>query len=276
MVQKRFAMVNVGRKCSIAATAVLLGGLANAHDFWIEPSSFSPASGSQVDIRLREGVDFKGNTLPYIPEWFSDFSQTTSAGREAIESIPGDDPAAVLVARDDALLIGYRSNRAFVELPSEKFNSYLDEEGMEFIRKERIAKGEDAAPAPEYFVRCAKTLLQTGEPGASEVFGTILGYTLELTPLRNPYLQKVGDELTFQLEYRGEPAAGLLVQAFTADNPTDRQRIRTDGSGKAVVKLNRPGIWMVKAVNIQSIMGDPKAKWQSYWASFLFELPDND
>jgi len=269
-------MFNVRRKCSIAAVAVLLGGLANAHDFWIEPSSFTPAPGAQVDIRLREGMDFKGNTLPYIPEWFSDFSQTTSAGREAIESIPGDDPAAVLVARDNALLVGYRSNRAFVELPAEKFNSYLDEEGMEFIRKERIAKGEDADPAPEYFVRCAKTLLQTGDPGASKVFGTVLGYTLELTPLSNPYLQKVGDELTFQLEYRGKPAAGLLVQAFTADNPVDRQRIRTDSNGKAVVKLTRPGIWMIKAVNIQSIIGDPKGKWQSYWASYLFELPNDD
>lgn len=260
----------------LACTALFACNTGSAHDFWVEPDSFRPAPEASVDLRLREGVDFKGNTLPYIPEWFSDFSRTSTTGREAIESIPGDDPAATIVAQNGASLIGYRSNRAFVELPAEKFNSYLDEEGMEFIREERIARGEDAEAAPEYFVRCAKTLLQTGPADSSQVFSSKLGYTLELTPLSNPYLLKAGDELTFRLDYRGKPASDLLVQAFTADNPTERQRIRTNSKGEAVVTLNRPGIWMIKAVNIQPIIADPKAKWQSYWASFLFELPEDD
>jgi len=260
----------------LACAALSACNAVNAHDFWIEPDSFRPAPEAAVNLRLREGVDFKGNTLPYIPEWFSDFSRTSTTGREAIESVPGDDPAATLIARNGASLIGYRSNRAFVELPAEKFNSYLEDEGMEFIRKERIAQGEDAAPAPEYFVRCAKTLLQTGPADTSEVFSTKLGYTLELTPLSNPYFLKVGDKLTFRLDYRGKPASDLLVQAFTADNPTERQRIRTNSKGEAVVTVNNPGIWMIKAVNIQPIIADPKAKWQSYWASYLFELPEDD
>jgi Domain of unknown function (DUF4198) len=260
----------------IACAALLASNTGIAHDFWIEPDNFRPAPEEPVELRLREGVDFKGNTLPFIPEWFSDFSKTTTKGREAIESIPGDDPAAIIVARNGATLIGYRSNRAFVELPAEKFNSYLDEEGMEFIRKERIARGEDDKPAPEYFVRCAKTLLQTGPADASQVFGTKLGYTLELTPLSNPYSLQAGDKLTFRLDYRGKPARDLLVQAFTAENPTVRQRIRTNSKGEAVVTVTEPGTWMIKAVNIQPIIGDPQAKWQSYWASFLFELPNDD
>jgi hypothetical protein len=260
----------------IACTAIVFVSTVNAHDFWIEPDSFRPAQNSPVEIRLREGMDFKGNTLPYIPEWFSDFSQSSTAGREAIESTPGDDPAAILRAPEGPLLVGYLSNRAFVELPAEKFNGYLEEEGMEFIRKERIARGEDDKPALEYFVRCAKTLLQTGPVGDDQVYGNTLGYTLELTPLSNPYLLEAGDSLTFRLVYRGKPASNLLVQAFTAANPTARQRIRTDDNGEAVVKLTEPGIWMVKAVNIQPIIADPKAKWQSYWASFLFELPNDD
>ena len=38
---------------------------------------------------------------------------------------------------------------------------------------------------------------------------------LELIPEQNPYAMAVGDDLTFRLLLRGEPAAGLLVQAFT-------------------------------------------------------------
>jgi len=243
----------------------------HAHDFWVEPDSFRPESGSTVDIRVRQGMKFRGDTLPYINEWFQDFSKVTAAGREDIISIPGDDPAARLPVPDGALLIGYQSNRAFTELPAEKFNRYLVDEGIEFVRELRIANGEEELPAPEYFVRCAKALVQSGEPGG-DVFATELGYRLELIPVSDPYAATAGDSLTFRLLYRGKPAEGLLVQAFTREEPQNIQRLRTDKNGLAAIKLNSAGVWLVKAVSIQPLAGVPKAKWLSHWASFLFEL----
>jgi len=251
--------------------ALLISEAALCHDFWIEPDNLLPDSGSSVDIRLREGVDFKGNTLPFIPQWFDDFSQVTAAGRSPVESVIGDDPAATIVAGDGALLLGYRSNRNFVELDAKKFNGYLEEEGIEFIREQRIAEGQDDQPAPEYFVRCAKALIQTS-PDDADIYRTELGYILELIAENDPYQLTPGDELSVRLIYRGKPAANLLVQAFTRDNPEKRQRIRTDANGQATVQLTEAGVWMIKAVNIQPIIGDPKAKWQSYWASYVFEL----
>lgn len=259
----------------LLAIACSFSGAANAHDFWIEPDELAAQPGEQIQIRLREGMDFKGNTLPYIPEWFRDFSVVTSAGRTEVESIPGDDPAAQLVVNDDVMLIGYHSNRNYVELDAEKFNGYLEEEGIEFIRQQRIERGEDDLPAPEFFVRCAKALVYSG-PSADPIYRTELGYTLELTPQSDPQAVSVGDNLPFRLSFRGEPAPGLLVQAFTRGNPGSRQRIRTNESGMAEISINEPGIWLVKAVNIQAIIGDPKAKWQSYWASFVFETNDDN
>jgi hypothetical protein len=251
--------------------ALLSAESALSHDFWIEPDNFRPEANESVQIWLREGVDFKGNTLPYIPEWFADFSQVTAAGRSPVESMLGDDPAATLKAGNGALLLGYRSNRNFVDLDAKKFNSYLEEEGIEFIREQRIALGQDDQPAPEYFVRCAKVLIQTGLDGG-EIYKTELGYILELVPESDPYNLTPGDELTVSLSYRGEPAVNLLVQAFTREKPELRQRIRTDEDGKATIQLTQAGVWMIKAVNIQPIIGDPKALWQSYWASYVFEL----
>ena len=251
--------------------ALLITNTALAHDFWIEPDNFMPEPNAAVDIRLREGVDFKGNTLPYIPEWFSDFSLVNTSGRSPVESIIGDDPAATLVIGDGATLLGYRSNRNFVTLDAKKFNGYLEDEGIEFIREQRIAAGEDDQPAPEYFVRCAKALLQSGAEGG-DIYATELGYILELIAEKDPYQLNPGDELPFRLIYRGEPAVNLLVQAFTSENPDRLQRIRTDANGRATIRLTEAGVWMVKAVNIQPIVADPKAKWQSYWASYVFEL----
>ena len=102
-----------------ASTVVL------AHDFWVESDSYNPVVGERVEIRLREGVEFKGDTLPYIPEWFQDFSVVDSDGRSPVVSRMGDDPAAILTAQEGAILVGYRSNRSYVELDAAKFNSYL-------------------------------------------------------------------------------------------------------------------------------------------------------
>jgi uncharacterized GH25 family protein len=161
--------------------------------------------------------------------------------------------------------------RSFVELEAKKFNSYLEDEGIEFIREARRAAGEDDAPAPEYFIRCAKALLQSTNPG-KKVYRDILGYTLELVPLADPYELSIGDVLEFELLYRGEPIEGLQLQAFTREAPDKVQKIRTNSTGKASITLSAAGTWMVKAVQIQPISGDAKARWQSYWASYLFTV----
>jgi hypothetical protein len=70
---------------------------------------------------------------------------------------------------------------------------------------------------------------------------------------------------------RADPE-GLLVQAFTREQPDAIQKVRTNAAGRAEVLLSRPGTWFIKAVQIQPIMGDPKALWQSYWASYLFTV----
>ncbi len=245
-----------------------------AHDFWIEPDNFTPAPDDFVSVRLREGMDFKGNTLPYIEEWFRDFSIVSDVGRAPVISITGDDPAAQLYVKSGQALLGYMSEATFVELDAARFNQYLLNEGIEFVRDARRARGEDENPAPEYFVRCAKVLLQSTEPGEA-VYDEELGYTLELIPLSNPYEQAVGDTLEFRLLYRGQAIEGLQVQALTRERPELLQKIRTDAQGRAVIQLTRPGTWMVKAVQIEPLMDDsrdPPAHWQSYWASYLFTL----
>ncbi len=242
-----------------------------AHDFWIEPDNFTPAPDALVSVRLREGMGFKGNTLPYIEEWFSDFSIVNDLGRAPIISLTGDDPAAQLYVKSGQALLGYLSEATFVELDAAKFNQYLLNEGIEFIRDARRERGEDQTSAPEYFVRCAKVLLQSTEPGTA-VYGEELGYTLELIPLGNPYELAVGDTLEFRLLYRGQAIEGLQVQALTRERPELLQKIRTDAQGRAVIQLTHPGTWMVKAVQIEPLMDDPRAHWQSYWASYLFAL----
>ncbi|ASJ74278.1 DUF4198 domain-containing protein [Granulosicoccus antarcticus] len=253
---------------------------AQAHDFWIEPDSFTPNENQAVAISLRFGVGFNGQTLPYVNSFFTDFSLTDKNSRSHIRSRQGDDPAATITATAGAQLLGYQSVPQFVELKADKFNQYLEEEGIEYIRVERERRGESDSPAPENFVRCAKALIQTG-PADQDVYRKKLGYTLELIPQSDPYQLEKDDKLQFQLLYKDKPIDGLQLQAVSKADPDNVQKIRTDMNGKASVKIDKYGVWLIKVVLIlpierrQQINNETKfALWQSYWASYVFELVD--
>ena len=71
----------------VSVTCGWLASPALAHDFWIEPDQFTPQAGSRIDVRLREGMELKGNTLPYIEDWIQDFSAVTNGGRASVSSL---------------------------------------------------------------------------------------------------------------------------------------------------------------------------------------------
>ena len=249
----------------------LTSSYSQAHDFWIEASSYDPLPTDEVALVWRVGVGFKGDSLPYITEWINDFSMVTSAGRKPIRSIPGSDPVVTLESSAATRMIGYQGERSFVELEPEKFNSYLREEGMEYILQQRRDRGEADRPAPEYFVRCAKALLK-GSEDAGLVFRERLGYALELIPQSDPYALRPGGELVFQLLYLGEPIEDLLIQVVSRTDPEFRSASRTDADGRATLSFADPSLYLVKAVHMVPLENDATARWESFWASFTFEV----
>ena len=246
-----------------------------AHDFWIEPDQLQISKSKQVNVTLREGVGLKGNTLPYITEWFFDFSLTDSEGKHPVQSELGNDPAVTFTPKPGTTLIGYQSNRDFVSLQIDKFTKYLQEEGMEYILPQLKARGETYTQAKEYYVRCAKTLVQNGALTNDDIYRVRLGYTLEIVPEVNPNGLKAGEELAMQLFYEGVPIEGVRIRAFTKDQPTITIDNRTDSKGRVKFILPSRALWLIKAVHMVPVKNDPKADWQSYWASLLFANKQN-
>jgi len=257
------------------AVALVWAAPLRAHDFWIEPSAFRPALDEKVSLVLRVGQNFTGNRLPYIPDWISDFRVTGPDGKHTIEGVMGDDPAGGFVPRAPGVyLAGYRSNRTFVEIEPEKFLEYLEKQGLEPIVSLREKRGESGANAREFFSRCAKTLVSTRGAGPGTGFDRVFGYTLELIPERNPYALAPGGALPLRLLYEGQPLPGALVVAFTSDRPEEKLHARTDADGRVRLRLPHPGVWLVSAVHMIPLPpSEPKAQWESFWASLTFELP---
>ncbi len=257
-----------------AGAAVAATGPVAAHDFWIEPAVHAAAVDARVPVTLRVGEDFSGTSQPYVKDWFVDFSVTSAAGRKPVVGFAGDDPAATLVLKSPGLhLIGFHSARSFVNLEAARFTDYLRAEGLDRIEAMRRERGESAANGREYYSRCAKSLVHAGA-GAMAGYDRPLGYPLELVPRANPYGLAPGDRLPLALLYRGQPLEGVLVIAFTAEEPTRRFSARTGPDGVVKLPLDRAGRWLVKAVHmIPMPAADPIADWESFWASLTFEVP---
>jgi uncharacterized GH25 family protein len=253
------------RVALLSIVTALSGVPVVAHDMWIEPATFSPQSGDIVAIRLRVGQDLLGDPIPRDPSLINQFIVEDATGRRPVVGRDGGDPAGFVLASAPGLVVGYSSNPSAVELPAEKFNQYLKEEGLDAVAAARARRNETTRGAREIFSRCAKSLIASGDRR--------LGFTLELVAERNPFTLHPGDELPLTLTYQNRPLTGALVIAFNRAHPSEKLRVRTDGDGRVRLRLSESGLWLVKAVHMIPAPAGTQAEWASYWASLTFELP---
>jgi len=253
------------------ALFVLVALPAGAHDFWIEPSTFRPAPGTEVTAALRIGQKLEGEPLPRDPRLVDRFVLLGAAGEMPVGGMPGDEPAGtVRVAGPGLQWIGYQSRPYPVRLEAAAFEGYLKEEGLEQIVAERARTGRSAAPGRERFHRCAKALLDVaGAPSAPDA---PLGFTLELVPLKSPYALAPGAVLPVSLSFRGKPLVNALVVAMSKAEPGKTVSARTDAKGMVKLALARPGLWLLKAVHMEAAPPDAGVDWESWWASVTFDL----
>lgn len=261
------------RRAGLAAALALSAAAASAHDFWIEPSSFRPAAGSTLGVRLVVGQKFRGDVLPRNPAMISRFVLVTDDGEIPIPGRAADDPAgSVRIERPGLALIAYRSLESELSLEAAAFEDYLRQEGLESVIAARARKGESAKPSKEVFSRAAKCLIQADGKGSTG-FDRVLGLTLEVVPEKNPYAMAPGDTLPVRLLYEGKPLSGALVAALPYDDPDRKLSARSDRDGRVSLRLPSAGVWLVEAVHMVPVSGNPNADWRSTWASLTFEVP---
>lgn len=251
-----------------AALAALLPTIVSAHDFWIEPSSFRPATGTTVSVALRVGETLRGDPVPRMPRLVQRFVLKSRRGEVPVPGTPGADPAgAVRVSDPGPQWIGYQSTPSSVTLDAQKFHAYLREEGLEHIITQRTKSGRATAPGRERFSRCAKALLDVAGPKGTSAIDVPLGFTLELVPRQAP-----GTSLPVTLLFRGKPLANALVVARSKAAPDRVTQVRTDAKGHATLPLGRPGFWLIKAVHMEAAPSGSGVDWESWWASVTFDL----
>jgi uncharacterized GH25 family protein len=269
------------RVAAVLAALLIIDALAaDAHEYWLSPSSYRPTPGAAVEVGALVGTGFRGERRPYASTRARRFV-ARGRGEQDLRpaAVHGDLTWARITPRDaGGVMIGYVSDFATIELPAEEFDAYLEEEGLDDARAARRRLGAAAGPGRERYGRCPKAWIAGSDSGRAT---RPLGLPLELVPLADP---TAAASLRVRVLYRGKPLGGALVRAWRQDlaagaTPRDgaaRDSVgltceaRTDRSGVALLPVERPGEWLVSTVHMVACRDRAIADWESLWASLTF------
>jgi uncharacterized GH25 family protein len=258
-------------RATLTLILAFVASAASAHDFWIEPSTFRPQVGTTLLTTLRVGQEFVGDPVARDSSMIERFILRDGAGEHEVLGIERRDPAGFFaVERAGLAVIGYRSRPKYLEMPPDKFEQYLKDEGLESIIAARARRGDSLKPSKEIFSRCAKALILADGKGTGARVDAPLSFRYEIVPKTNPYQMK-NDEMQVAVLYEGKPLANALVVAMHQEDSSLRIRLRSDAKGRVTFHLPKRGVWLIKSVQMIPAPAGSKADWESLWASLTFE-----
>ena len=175
----------------LAAFFLHPAGSAAAHDYWIDPSVFRLDPGGRVLFYLRVGEHFSGEPAASSIERTKRFTIDSSGRRFDVLPLQHDPAGMARLSEGGLHVVSFENTPTYLELPADRFNAYLEAEGLESVLQAREAAGASRQPGREAYSRCAKALLWVeGEEPLSAGTGLHarpVGMTLELLPETNPY-----------------------------------------------------------------------------------------
>ena len=247
-----------------------------AHEFWLEASDYKPGKGDHIAVTHFVGQNFKGESFPFVGNWFQRYVLADEANVHDVEGVDGNDPALKLTMDEPGLkILAYQSNPNAITFEKwAKFEKYLKDEGLERFEAQHRNAGKPQTGIREFYTRYAKALIGVeGGKGNDRA----IGLPLELVALANPYELGAGERLPVRVLIEGKPLAGVLIKVFNKTTPDKPERVRTDADGRADIPLAGPGVYLLNAVHMMEPLGSPTAEkayhWRSLWASLTFARP---
>jgi hypothetical protein len=182
-------------------------------------------------------------------------------------------PAATYApARAGSHVIALARDWQHIQLEAAKFNDYLREEGLEAILDARRKAGQDNAAGRERYSRYIKCLIQVGD-ASDDTPTKPVGHLLEIVPVTHPLEKKPTGALAVRILFEGKPLANATWAAYHRNgNKVTVQRLKTSAEGKATVDVREPGVYLLRLVHMRPCRGVEGIDWESYWASFAFEM----
>jgi uncharacterized GH25 family protein len=272
-------------------SALLLGLLVcswasfiEAHDFWLQPSEYwiEPDTLDSMTLQVGHGPFRQRSPIPLrritrfqaiAPNGMAvDVHQELRLGQGAED---GDfrlnDPGTyVLVLQTD--------DGAQTHLPAIRFNDYLKVEGLTPALEQRARLQRMDADGSERYSRCAKSIVQVGQPRAG-LQGQVdkpVGLPLEIVPEANPYGTKRPATFPVRVLYAGHALAGALVKLTNLANDASPFEVRlTDRDGRASFTMPNAGAWLLNVIWTKPLPRSEETDFETVFSSLSFGFPSD-
>ncbi len=252
---------------------------AGAHDFWLQPETFQMDEPGRLGVQALIGHSDDVSGWPTEATRIIAFNSVGPDGVTDQQTNLGDDseggtlrPALPVPGLH---ILALTSINSVSDLPADRFNSYVEEEGVRPILEDRMARGTMEKNGREIFSRRGKSLILVGDLDAAseEHITRPIGMTLEIIPLSNPMRASADDGFEFEVRYRGLPVEGAMVhiQSLSRDDATI-EPILTDARGRATFSPGIGGAWMLHTVWSSRIFHDPRGDYDTIFSSLTFSF----
>jgi len=262
--------------CSIIGltSLLILPAAVSAHEFWLEPLSFSIERGDNIQAHIKVGQGLDGDTYGYFPANFERFDLTVKDTTQPLKNRFAQKPAVDQPTTSSGLhIFTYQSRPSKLRYEKrETFEKFLREEGIEWVLKAHEKRGLPSLDFTELFKRFAKSLVKVGEGEGQD---RLTGLPFEWVVLDNPYTNSEKKKISAQLFFEDKPFSGSTVNVFIKrDDKVDQIKLETDEKGRIEVPVEDGGLFLVNAVHMvepsQKVAGSSRAVWMSLWASTTF------
>jgi uncharacterized GH25 family protein len=241
-----------------------------AHEFWLEPQQYIFSRGDEINIRFRVGEQFHGENWKGSRQKINDlkfyFADIADDLQEGLTDDEGDS-LQFTVYDEGTVMVTFNNINSFIELDAQKFNEYLQEDGLAEAIDYRKERNETDSMGREFYQRSVKTILQVGA-NKTDVYKKQTSLPVDIIPLTNPY--SLGNKQTLKLKvlFKGGPFAGAKVKVWhKMQGKLSDSSFTSDANGEISFPVETAGEWMVSCVKIIHLNDDPRAQWQSYWGS---------
>ncbi|EAS19786.1 conserved hypothetical protein [Flavobacteria bacterium BBFL7] len=210
---------------------ILLIVLLCSHDLYIKMDTYFFSPNSPATLSLYNGTFEKSENI-ITRDRMLDASIVGNGDRVAISSDQWKDQDSTITqltfntGQSGTYVAGVSTAPRSIELTAQKFNSYLEHDGVTDMLETRKKKELMDQPATEKYEKHVKAIFQVGDEKSTD-WNQVLGYPIEFIPMENPYHKNTGDDLQVKLLLNGQPLTNQLVFAHHNNNPAGHSHKET-------------------------------------------------
>lgn len=244
-----------------------------AHDSYLMPAKFVVEPGKPLLVSIHNGDSFPASEHPTDPRRIAKIQLSDGSAVTDLQTTGRATHGFIKITRTGSHYLHAALHPRPLEMPAAKFEAYLREEGLDHIIAARKQSGQTASAGREVYTKYAKAYLVCGAP--DQAFSAVLGHTIEVVPEVDPVSLSKGGVLPVRVLFRGKPLPNAQVQNAWATAANGAHAIvgRTDADGRISVPIHAEGKWRLHVIHMEASKDSAVGDWQSFWASFTFEVP---